>query len=293
MADIVRPIEKAEFLDPAAKKAAEIGKMLVPHGPLKDLLTGNWLGHPLHPLLTDVTIGAWTSANILDLLGGRDSSRAAKRLVGLGILSAVPTALAGIADWVDTLGPERRVGMVHAASNVTGLTAFCLSYAARARGNDARGKLLALVGSAAVSAGGYLGGHLSFRMGAAVDRSVFDELPQEWTPVLAEDELPPAAPVVAQAGSVDVLVYRRPADFGRPAQVCAIANICTHRGGPLNEGKIDAAAGTVTCPWHASEFDLCTGKVIHGPASAPQPNFEVRVKGGKVEVRSEVPTRFH
>lgn len=286
MEDILRTIEQAEFLDPAAEAGTRLGSKLVPHGPVKDVLTGHWMGHPLHPLLTDVAIGAWTSATILDLIGGRGSARGARRLTAVGLLSAIPTALAGLADWVDTRGPERRVGMVHAASNTAALVAYFASWSARRKGDDNKGKLLALAGGAALSAGGYLGGHLSYRLGAAVDRTVFDTLPQEWTPVLTEAELPAGTPVIAQAGSIDVLLYRN------AGEVCAIANKCTHRGGPLNEGDVDAAAGTVTCPWHLSEFELCTGKVVHGPANAPQPRFEARINGGKVEVRSEVPTRF-
>lgn len=286
MVDLLRTIEKAEFLDPAARAGTKLGSKIVPPGPFKDLLTGKWLGHPLHPLLTDVAIGAWISAIALDQLGGRRHAKAAEHLTGLGVLSAIPTALAGVADWVDTLGPERRVGMVHAVSNVTAVAAFCGSWGARREGDNGRGKLLSLAGAAALTVGGHLGGHLSYRMGAGVDRTVFDTLPKDWTPVLPEAELPPTTPVVVQAGSVDVLLYRR------AGEVCAIANVCTHRGGPLNEGEIDDAGGTVTCPWHGSEFELCTGKVVHGPAAAPQPRFEARINGGKVEVRSVVPTRF-
>ena len=116
-------------------------------------------------------------------------------------------------------------------------------------------------------------------MGSGVDRTAFDHKPQDWTPVLADEDLLEDAPQVVQAGDTDVLLYRN------SGNVCAIHNVCTHRGGPLNEGSIDPEARTVTCPWQASEFDLCTGEVIHGPASAPQARFETRVHGGKIELK--------
>lgn len=278
MPGILEAIEDAEALDRVAEAGASLGSKLIPHGPIKDALTGKWLGHPLHPLLTDAAIAFWVSAVTLDLFGDRHE-RSAQTLTGLGIASAVPTAAAGIADWVDSIGAERRVGLVHALGNVAALTAFCGSYTARRNGNNGRGKVLSLVGSAFLGASGFLGGHLAYRIGAGVDRMAFDELPDEWTPVMDEAELLPNTPALGRLGEVDVLLYRN----GRG--VCAIANKCSHRGGPLNEGNINLEQETVICPWHASEFKMCTGEVVHGPASAPQPQFETRVNGGKIEAR--------
>lgn len=279
MPGILQKIEDAEFLDKVAEAGANAGSKLIPQGPLKDALTGKWLGHPVHPLLTDVAISFWTAAVTLDLLGdGHEDS--AQTLTGLGILSAVPTAAAGLADWVDSIGTERRVGLVHALGNVAALTSFCGSYAARQQGNTRLGKLLSLLGATFLGGSGYLGGHLAYRIGAGVDRMAFDELPDDWTPVITEAELLPNTPAVGRAGDVDVLVYRD------GAGICAIANKCTHRGGPLHEGTIDAERQTVTCPWHGSQFNLCTGEVVRGPASARQPQFEARISDGTVEVRT-------
>jgi nitrite reductase/ring-hydroxylating ferredoxin subunit/uncharacterized membrane protein len=271
-------LEEAKALDKVAIPGTDAASKLIPKGPVKDALTGKWLGHPLHPLLTDVAIGFWTAGGVLDLLGERHE-KSAEVMTGLGVLSALPTALAGLADWVDTIGEERRVGLVHALGNTAALTAFSTSYFSRRNGDTTGGKVLAAVGLGLLGASGYLGGHLAYRMGSGVDRTAFDHKPQDWTPVLADEDLLEDAPQVVQAGDTDILLYRN------SGTVCAIHNVCTHRGGPLNEGSIDSEARTVTCPWHASEFDLCTGEVIHGPASAPQPRFETRVHGGKIEVK--------
>lgn len=271
-------LEEAKALDKVAIPATDALSKVIPKGPAKDALTGKWLGHPLHPPLTDVAIGFWTAGAVLDLFGERHE-KSAEVMTGLGILSALPTALAGLGDWVDTIGAERRVGLIHALGNTAALTAFTSSYFSRRRGDTTTGKMLAALGSGFLGASGYLGGHLAYRMGSGVDRTAFDHKPQDWTPVLADEDLLEDAPQVVHTGDTDVLLYRN------SGTVCAIHNVCTHRGGPLNEGSIDSAARTVTCPWHASEFDLCTGEVIHGPASAPQPRFETRVHGGKIEVK--------
>ena len=275
---LMTDLEEAKVLDKIAVPGTNAASKIIPRGPVKDILTGNWMGHPLHPLLTDVAIAFWTAGGVLDLLGNRHE-KSAEVLTGLGIASAVPTAMAGLADWIDTIGEERRVGFVHAVGNVAALAAFTGSYLSRRQGDVSKGKLLSAVGAGFLGFSGYLGGHLAYRLGSAVDRTAFDHLPHDWTPVLADEDLLEDTPVVARAGDTDVLLYRS------SGTVCAIHNVCTHRGGPLNEGTFDTEARTVTCPWHASEFDLRSGEVVHGPANAPQPMFETRVHGGKLELR--------
>ena len=80
---------------------------------VRNALSGTWLGHPLHPMLTDVPIGAWLMAGLLDIAGGKSSQPAARRLVGLGVLAAIPTAAAGASDWAETVDADQRVGLVH------------------------------------------------------------------------------------------------------------------------------------------------------------------------------------
>jgi uncharacterized membrane protein len=127
-----------------------------------DALQGMWLGHAVHPLLVMVPIGSWTSATVLDLVGGRDSRDAARKLVALGVLAFPPAAITGWAEWGGALEQrDKRVGVVHAVSNVAAVTLFAASWKARRKDSHLRGKVLGLAGHAAVGLGGFLGGHLT------------------------------------------------------------------------------------------------------------------------------------
>lgn len=257
-------------LDRVAGPVAGFVKRSVGHGPVKDALSGTWLGHPLHPLLTDIPIGSFTSASVLDVIGGRRGRGAADALVALGVASAVPTALAGAADWSDTYGHDQRVGVVHAVSNAVGLAFYASSLRARVRGARGRGTALALLGMASMTVGGYLGGYLAYSRGVGVNNAFTESPPDEWTPLDGD-----------RAGDATVFVHRSPVD----GAARAIGGRCSHAGGPLAEGRVDDARCTVTCPWHASVFRLDDGAVVHGPASVPQVAYEVRDAGGAVEVR--------
>ena len=149
-------------------------------------MSGTALGHPLHPPLTDVVIGAWTSAVALDWLGGKRGGPAADWLVALGVLSALPTAAAGLNDWATLDGPTRRLGLVHATTNVVATGLFAASWLARRAGRRFVGRSLALAGYGTVSVGAFLGGHLSFRRGVGVDHTAFLEAPEDWTAVADE-----------------------------------------------------------------------------------------------------------
>jgi uncharacterized membrane protein len=153
-------LEGASALDPVIRAVQPLADALVADPARRDLLRGTWLGHALHPPLTDVPIGFWTSALVLDLLGGAQARPAAQRLVGLGILSALPTAVTGVAEWSATGTRDQRVGVVHAVANVAALTLFTASWRARRADRHAAGAALGLVASSALGLGGYLGGHL-------------------------------------------------------------------------------------------------------------------------------------
>jgi nitrite reductase/ring-hydroxylating ferredoxin subunit/uncharacterized membrane protein len=273
-------LHDAKALDPIADALSGPVYKAAPGGSFqKDLLSGTWLGHPLHPMLTDVTIGAWTGAALLDLLGGDDTEDAARGLIALGALSAIPTAVTGLADWSDTGNPERRVGVVHALANVVALGLYTAGWAARRNGRTGRGKLLSFAGFATASFSGFLGGHIAYGRGVGVAWSAFEPMPAEWKPILPADDLTPGKPTLGDLDGTPVLLYR---SAGR---IFAIGARCTHRGGPLQEGEIDDEACAVTCPWHASRFSLEDGRVLHGPATAPQQGFEARVHEGNVEIR--------
>jgi nitrite reductase/ring-hydroxylating ferredoxin subunit/uncharacterized membrane protein len=272
-----RRVEALSAADGVAKKLQQLVDDALGNGGLRDALTGRWLGHAVHPVLTDLPIGFWTSAFTLDLIGGRRSRAAAQRLVGLGVLSALPTAASGAADWSSTTGKERRVGLVHAALNTTAIVCFTASWFARRRGRNGRGVLYGLAGSAVATGGGYFGGHMVQRFGLGVDHTTFDELPTEWTSTLPATECLDDTPRRVNAGGIDIVVVREGgAWFG-------LANRCSHAGGPLDEGTVHD--GCIECPWHGSRFRLRDGSVARGPAFAPQPVVSARDHEGFVEVR--------
>ena len=168
---LVARLESVEALDGLGRPAGRTVRALIPDGAPKDALSGAWLGHALHPILTDIPIGAWTSAVLLDWTGGKQSRSGADRLILTGVLAAGATIATGWSDWADAEQGNtavRRSGLVHAAANATATALMIGSYLARKRGARGRGRLLSLAGSTALSAGGWLGGHLTYTLGAGV-----------------------------------------------------------------------------------------------------------------------------
>jgi nitrite reductase/ring-hydroxylating ferredoxin subunit/uncharacterized membrane protein len=273
---VLEPIERAAWLDALADRISAVLTKALPNGPIKDAASGTPLGHPAHPVLVTVPIGSWLAATYLDLFGGRQSRPAARKLIAFGAAAALPTAFTGASDWMDTSGAERRVGLVHAATNYTALGLYASSWVARRRGSHARGVTLALVASSVLGVGGWLGGHLAYALGVGVDTTVFQHLPQDWADVAADADVTDQ-PSLVQVNGVPLLLVR--AD----GAIRALADRCTHRGAPLHEGEI--ADGCVICPWHGSTFRLRDGSVQRGPATRPQPTLEVRTLDGRVSVR--------
>jgi nitrite reductase/ring-hydroxylating ferredoxin subunit len=275
---LVRRIEGFTALDKVAKPVASlVGKAVQPRA-VRNLLSGTNLGHPAHPMLTDLPIGAWSMSALLDVFGGANAEQAADLLVGAGILSAVPTAATGLNDWSDTIGGERRIGAVHATANVAALSLYVASLIARRSGGRGAGKVLGFAGFGVMAIGAYLGGHLSFAKGVNVNHTFLEHRTHEWTTVLAEAELVEGELRRVSVGEASVLLVR---DEG---QIHALANTCSHAGGPLDEGEL--ADGCVICPWHGSTFRLTDGHIVRGPASVPQPAYQTRVRDGKIEVRA-------
>jgi nitrite reductase/ring-hydroxylating ferredoxin subunit/uncharacterized membrane protein len=278
LGDLMRPLEGWDFLDPFGDWLGAKVNALVGAGTVKSVLSGTWLGHPLHPLLTDLPIGFLTAATIADVLGGDGAAPAADALTAIGLLAVAPTAAAGLADWADTVGPERRLGLIHAFANAGASTLYLASLLSRRSGNRAVAHLLSLAGLGVLGASGYVGGHLVFARGIGVDHTVFDEAPTDWTRVARQADLSSDTPQLVQADGYGVLLYRH------ASTIHALADRCTHAGGPLHEGEVDEDL-CVTCPWHGSRFRLADGSLVGGPATARQPSFEVRVQDGNVEVR--------
>jgi nitrite reductase/ring-hydroxylating ferredoxin subunit/uncharacterized membrane protein len=280
--DLMERLGTVEALDGPARAIAKQVRAVADAQPAaKDLLSGTWLGHSLHPLLQLAPLGTWMSAVLLDLTGGDEG--AADRLLAAGLLASVPTIASGLTDYSDTVARDavRRVGIVHATSNATGLALFAASLAARRGGARGRGKLLALAGMGAVGVGGYLGGHLSYAEGVGVDETVFESYPEDWTRVLDDAELTEGTMRAVETGHATVLLVRT------GGEVHALSDRCVHRSGPLHEGELKD--GCVTCPWHGSTFRVEDGSVVRGPASYPQTRLEARVRDGGIEVRSGQP----
>jgi nitrite reductase/ring-hydroxylating ferredoxin subunit/uncharacterized membrane protein len=273
--EVVERIESAEALDGPAEWAANLLNRILPKGAFEDLASGTPIGHPLHPVLVAVPIGAWSTVTYLDLSGADPDT--ARRVIGLGNLAALPAALTGANDWTSTIGAERRVGLVHATLNYTALGLYSASWLARRRGRHGTGVALSLAGAAFVGAAGYLGGHLTYAQGVGVDTTAFQEFPSDWYDLAAESEVPAIGAIMREADGVPILLAR---DGGN---VVAMADRCTHRGGPLHEGEI--SDGCVTCPWHGSVFRLADGFPVKGPASRPEPVLDTRVVDGRLQVR--------
>jgi len=273
-------VENAEFLDAPGKAIAKSVRGRLGPGALKDALSGTWLGHALHPLLTDLVIGSFVSATVLDLVGGDRDGKAAQRLIAVGIASYPPTAVTGVNDWADSEPAGagiRRVGLAHAALNAAALGLYGASLAARRRGRTGRGKLLGFAGATALGAGGYLGAHMSFDQGVGPNQTVFDPGSGEWADAGDSEDFTTGVPRSVVVGDTPVLVLRHGDGLH------AIHDRCSHRGCLLSDG--DIAGEAVECACHGSRFRLADGSVERGPATAPQPAFDARESAGRVELR--------
>lgn len=246
-----------------------------------DLLHGTWLGHPLHPLLTDVVVGAWTIGMLFDYIARFSHSRKAEMvadaLTTVGNYAALPTILSGLADYSTIPKPAATVGLTHAAANNIGFALQLASARARTEGNRERAVTLSTAAMIFMTAGAYLGGHLTYAKKVGVKHTEEVAEPQEWTPALAVDMIRPHEPRRIEVAGHPVLLYRQ------GDRIQAIGAVCPHAGGPLEQGEF--YNGCVQCPWHDSVFALRDGRVVHGPSTYPVPSYETRVRNGMVEVR--------
>ncbi|WP_338081130.1 Rieske (2Fe-2S) protein [Cryptosporangium phraense] len=276
-------LENARPLDPVAEAVAGAVHSTIPNARVADLLHGRWLGHPVHPILVQVPIGAWVSATALDFTpGGR---RAARRLVGLGLLAAPAAIAAGFADWADLEPDQRRVGLVHAAANTVGVTLYAASWSARRNGHHVKGVGYALLGLTAVGLGGALGGHLAYSQAGGVNHAegAMRRAGDRWYDLGPLDEIPVGEPVRREVGDTTVVVVRRSQNG-----VHVLASECSHVGGPLHEGEVTDGPGEprITCPWHGSVFRLVDGEPLRGPATACQPVFKTEIAAGRLRARA-------
>jgi nitrite reductase/ring-hydroxylating ferredoxin subunit/uncharacterized membrane protein len=284
---IVDALAGQHWLDRASQVVQQgVQQLIKAGGPaaqrIEDTLHGTGLGHPLHPALTDVPIGAWTAAlvlDVLDALGGDDSfAPGADAAIDVGLVAAVGTALTGLIDWQELDARPLRIGMVHGALNLSATVLYAAARVLRRRGARAAGRSLAMAGYAVLLAGAYLGGDLVYRDRIGVSHAEPVWTPMQFAPVLPEAELPEGALRRVTVGERQIVLARQ------NWQIYALAEHCTHLGGPLSEGTLED--GSIRCPWHGSRFALADGRPLAGPAALPQPCFETRVRDGQIEVRA-------
>jgi nitrite reductase/ring-hydroxylating ferredoxin subunit/uncharacterized membrane protein len=274
-------LEEREQLDGLQKKLSGLVSKALDKTPDRqkaaDLLNGTWLGHPLHPVLTAVPIGAWTFAGLLDALsiGRRRPSAASTASIAFGVAAAAPTAAAGAADWQHLSGGTSRVGLGHALLNSAALLCYSLSLLFRLSGHGpARFFSFAGLGIASVSA--YLGGHLVFGLRVGVKRASEAEPPDAPQPLLSADDLPDGQLKRVDFEGYPIVLLRR------GGRVYAMADICPHLACSLSEGKVEGDAIVCTC--HGSTFSLLDGSVLKGPSAFPVDVFVAHISGNEVFV---------
>lgn len=270
----------AEALQPAVMQAFEAGGEAGQK--IKNFLHGTWLGHQLHPVVTDVPVGAWTVAAVLDcmeLAGKREYAPGADAAVAIGLAGAVGAAVTGITDWSDTSGDSRKVGLMHGLLNTAAAALYTGSLVCRSKKSRGAGIGLAMLGYAIAGTSAYLGGHLVFNDQIGVNHTADTEnYPEEFTAVLAENELPENSMKCVEAENVSILLARK------NGEIYALQHNCSHMNGPLSEGELLDDC-SVRCPWHGSRFALETGEVLDGPSTYSQPRFDVRIREGQIEVK--------
>ncbi|SDL58260.1 Ferredoxin subunit of nitrite reductase or a ring-hydroxylating dioxygenase [Nonomuraea maritima] len=275
-------LEKSKAMDKPVGVLAKAIRRRLPQSPLRDMLHGVPLGEPVHPPLATVSLGCWLSTALLDL--ARADPRASRLLLAAGVLNALPTAAAGLTDWSSLHREQQRVGFVHMMANLAALGLFSASLAARIRGHERPGRALSYAGLMVGGLGAYLGGHLSFRQAAGANHApeVTHLVPLGWHDLCPLRDLPDGRPVARRLGYLQLFVLRR------GEEVTVLADRCPHLAGPLHQGRLVMEKGEacVVCPWHGSTFRLADGTVKHGPATAPAPVFETRLRrDGTVQVR--------
>jgi nitrite reductase/ring-hydroxylating ferredoxin subunit len=246
---------------------------------IKNLLSGTWLGHPVHPAITDVPVGAFTASLVFDLLdastGSATWAAAADATLGIGLIGATGAALSGLNDWHFTTDRPRRIGMAHALLNVGATSLYLTSWLLRRAGARRTGRMLSYAAYGTIAFSAWIGGDIVYDQRVGINHAP-EEAPTEFVPVLDESTLQEGKPRRVDANGVPVMVVRS------QGHVYALGETCSHLGGPLAEGEV--SDGVVTCPWHGSQFELATGHIVNGPATFPQPCFQTRIRNGKVEV---------
>ena len=263
-----------------------IGSHRKPPRRLRSLLNGTWLGHPLHPVITDVPITAWMLTALFDIIWlispahNTWATYGAFVAVILGLLGALGAIVTGFTDWSDTYGPERRVGLNHSMFNVSATILYLISFILRllaGPGDGVAAAILGFVGLVCVLYAGYLGGEMVFTKGTGVNHTAWEAGSEDYEAVLPLEKVEENTLYRVTASGVPVVLLRQ------GEQVYAISATCPHAGGPLDEGPLQS--DVVECPWHGSRFCMRDGRVLTGPATVNAPRYDVRVRNGQVEIK--------
>jgi nitrite reductase/ring-hydroxylating ferredoxin subunit/uncharacterized membrane protein len=249
--------------------------------PIADFLHGTWLGHPLHPVLTDIPIGAWTVAlalDALDTMSDEDYGPGAEAAIAVGLVGAVGSAASGLTDWKELDTKPLRIGLVHGLLNLGATVLYATSLVMRRNGARAAGRGTALAGYLISALAAYLGGDLVYRDQIGVNHNNPVWTPLKFAPVLPDAELGEGDLRRVEVGERRIVLARQ------NGRVYALEERCSHLGGPLADGMLEDSC--IQCPWHGSRFALEDGRPIDGPATIPQPCFETRVRNGQIEVRA-------
>jgi nitrite reductase/ring-hydroxylating ferredoxin subunit/uncharacterized membrane protein len=250
--------------------------------PIRNVLHGSFMGHPLHATVTDIPTGAWTTAFVLDtadvVFGKRELGPGADAAIGLGLAGASVASLSGWADWKHTKGSTQRTGLLHGLLNGAATGFYLISFILRKIGARGIGQVFSTIGFGLTLAGAYLGGELVFDRMVGINRAEPPEEPEDFTPIASVDDIEEGVPYRFEVNETPVVVVRSNGTF------YALSDICSHLGRPLSGG--DVHDGCITCPAHGSTFKLENGAVVTGPSAYPQPTFDVRIREGYLEIRS-------
>jgi nitrite reductase/ring-hydroxylating ferredoxin subunit/uncharacterized membrane protein len=254
--------------------------------PIKTLLNGSWLGHPLHPMITDIAIGGIVLAVVSDIawlafpVTSVWAPRTAELTLIAGVVGMIGSFVTGWTDWSDTYGPERNAGILHGSLNTLALLlagAAVVLQLQQASGKSLVAAILTFISVGLIAVAGFVGGELVFKFGTNVNHTAYEHGTDDYQTVgplanLTENQLTRVV-----VNDVPVVLLRH------GERVAALAATCTHAGGPLDEGML--LPGDVQCPWHASRFRFQDGKIVDGPATVNQPVYDVQIVDGIVAVK--------
>jgi nitrite reductase/ring-hydroxylating ferredoxin subunit/uncharacterized membrane protein len=265
---------------------AVIGSHRKPPRRLRSLLNGTWLGHPLHPVITDIPITAWMLTALFDILWLISPTHNTWAAYGgfvtviVGLLGALGAIVTGFTDWSDTYGSVRRVGLNHSIFNVSATMLYLMSFILRllaGPGDGIAAVILGFVGLGCVLYAGYLGGEMVFTKGTGVNHTAWEAGGEDYEAVILLEKVEEQKLYRVTASGVPVVLLRQ------GEQVYAISATCPHAGGPLDEGTL--TGDVVECPWHGSRFCMRDGRVLTGPATVNAPRYDVRIRNGQVVVK--------